>query len=136
MNIVGLPPGKTGLTMSALPTQENAFTRCADGTSRCRRSRSESFGPVKNCSTPFTGGTSWAAETGRLDALRREQRLGSILALHHAGRGAAFLGGLLRAGEARKVFASAREGYLRVAFHGWHDEATVARVAEWLRAAA
>jgi len=79
-------------------------------------------------------GTSWAAEAERLGALRREQRLSSILALHHGGRGAGFLGGLLRAGESRKVYASAREGYLRVAFHGWHDEAALARVGEWLAA--
>ena len=79
--------------------------------------------------------TSWAPEAERLAALRRERRLSSILGLHHGGRGAGFLRDLLRAGEARRIHASAREGYLRVALHGWHDEAALARVRDWLAAA-
>jgi selenocysteine lyase/cysteine desulfurase len=78
--------------------------------------------------------TSWAAEAERLGALRREGRLSAILALHHGGRGAGFLKDLLRAGEARRIYASAREGYLRVALHGWHDDAALARVRAWLAA--
>jgi selenocysteine lyase/cysteine desulfurase len=80
-------------------------------------------------------GTAWTAEVERLAALRREGRVSSILAFHHGGRGAAFLTDLLRAGEARRIHASAREGYLRVALHGWHDEAALARVRDWLVAA-
>ena len=77
-------------------------------------------------------GTAWAAEAERLSALRREQRLSSILALHHGGRGAGFLKDLLREGETRRIYATAREGYLRVALHGWHDTAALARVRDWL----
>src|SRR6187397_3221403 len=42
MNIVGGPPFSTGFTMSAFPTELNAFTNRAEGYSRCSRSISES----------------------------------------------------------------------------------------------
>ena len=29
----------------------------------------------------------------------------------------------------RGIYTSVREGYLRIALHGWHDEADVARLA-------
>ncbi len=58
MNMVGGPPGSFGSIMSALPTQEKAFTKWAAGTLACKRSRRESPGPVKNGITPFTGGPS------------------------------------------------------------------------------
>jgi len=75
---------------------------------------------------------SWRSETERLRALLEAGRQGSFLALHHGGRGEAFLQDLLDRGVRRGVYASAREGYLRIAFHGWHEEGDVARVADWL----
>jgi len=74
----------------------------------------------------------WAAECRRLRDLLEAGRLGSILAFHHGGAGAEHLQSLLRSGYHRGVFASVREGYLRVAFHGFHTERDVDRVAEWL----
>lgn len=79
--------------------------------------------------------SSWAAACERLGALLASGRLGSILAFHHDGLGAEQLNALLKAGFGRGVFASVREGYLRVAFHGFHTEADVDRVAAWLREA-
>lgn len=74
----------------------------------------------------------WRAEAERLAALRRAGRLGPILALHHGGRGPAFLGELLEAGFERGIYASVREGYLRIALHGWHRESDLDRLVEWL----
>jgi selenocysteine lyase/cysteine desulfurase len=77
-------------------------------------------------------GRLWADEARRLSALRREGRLGPILSLHHRGRGSAALEAARAEGLGRSIFTSVREGYLRVALHGWHDEADVLRLAEWL----
>lgn len=77
----------------------------------------------------------WSDEAQRLSALHRRGRLGAILALHHGGRGDAWLQAMLRDGFRRQIFASVREGYLRVAWHGWHDSNDLARVIEWLRSA-
>jgi cysteine desulfurase/selenocysteine lyase len=81
-------------------------------------------------------GSTWAVEGGRLRGLLRAGRLGSFLAFHHGGAGADHLQSLLRAGCHRGIFASVREGYLRVAFHGFHTEADVDRIAEWLNESA
>ena len=81
------------------------------------------------------GGSKWRPEAERLQALLRGGRLGSILAFHHGGQGQDGLERLLKAGYHRGVFASVREGYLRVAFHGFHTEADVERVAAWLHEA-
>jgi len=59
-------------------------------------------------------------------------RLGSILAFHHGGRGPEGMERLLRSGYRQGMFASVREGYLRVAFHGFHTDQDVARVGAWL----
>ena len=75
---------------------------------------------------------SWGEEARRLEALRREDRLGPILSLHHRGQGPAALEAVRSAGQSRRIFTSIREGYLRVALHGWHDEQDVARLADWL----
>jgi selenocysteine lyase/cysteine desulfurase len=80
--------------------------------------------------------SSWRPEVGRLRLLLQGDRLGSILALHHGGMGHEGLDRLLKAGYLRGVFASVREGYLRVAFHGFHTEDDVERVAAWLRESA
>jgi len=75
----------------------------------------------------------WQAEVRRLRLLLQAGRLGPILAFHHGGGGPAFLDRLLKAGYRQGVYASVREGYLRVAFHGFHTEADVERVASWLK---
>ncbi|GLH73204.1 cysteine desulfurase [Geothrix limicola] len=80
-------------------------------------------------------GTTWAAEAARLKALLEAGRLASVLSFHHGGRGLEGLDRILKAGYRQGVFASVREGYLRVAFHGFHTEADVDRVAAWLCAA-
>lgn len=74
----------------------------------------------------------WAGEAGRLRSLLEAGRLGSILSLHHGGRGPAAMQELLMKGMRRGVYASVREGYLRVAFHGWHEPEDVERVVDWL----
>jgi selenocysteine lyase/cysteine desulfurase len=81
-------------------------------------------------------GSTWAAEGSRLRGLLKAGRLGSFLAFHHGRAGADHLQALLQAGFHRGIFASVREGYLRVAFHGFHTEADVDRIAEWLNGAA
>lgn len=74
----------------------------------------------------------WGAEPERLGALLAAGRLGPILGFHHGGRGAAGLRSLLDEGFEAKVYASTREGYLRVALHGFHVEGDLSRVADWM----
>ncbi len=74
----------------------------------------------------------WRTEYARLKVLLKADRLGPFLALHHGGDGPTRLQSLLQSGARRGVFASVREGYLRIAFHGFHTEADVDRVAAWL----
>ncbi len=74
----------------------------------------------------------WSAEASRLGGLLAAGRLGPILAFHHGGVGPEQVDHLLKAGYRQGVFASVREGYLRVAFHGFHTEADADRVAGWL----
>lgn len=85
-----------------------------------------------NLSLDRLGGTAWEPKGQWLSALRRAGRLGSFLAFHHGGRGARGLEAALRSGYQQGVLASVREGYLRVAFHGFHVEADVERAAAWL----
>jgi selenocysteine lyase/cysteine desulfurase len=77
------------------------------------------------------GDSPWRPECQRLEALLIAARLGPFLAFHHPG-GALPLQQLLHSGYRRGIFASVREGYLRVAFHGYHTEGDVDRVAAWL----
>jgi selenocysteine lyase/cysteine desulfurase len=77
-------------------------------------------------------GSSWQAEAERLRPLLEAGRLGSFLAFHHRGAGAEAMNRLLKSGYRLGIFASVREGYLRVAFHGFHTRADVDRVAAWL----
>jgi cysteine desulfurase / selenocysteine lyase len=74
----------------------------------------------------------WLDEVQRLRELLDVDRLGSILAFHHGGRGPAAMQELLERGHRQGIYASVREGYLRIAFHGWHEESDIARIVEWL----
>jgi cysteine desulfurase/selenocysteine lyase len=74
----------------------------------------------------------WSAEAARLVALFERDRLSSILALHHGGRGPAWLSALVKQGAQQRIFATIREGYLRIALHGWHTDADVERLGDWL----
>jgi selenocysteine lyase/cysteine desulfurase len=74
----------------------------------------------------------WRDEAYRLRDLLERDRLGSILSLHHGGLGPEALQELLVRGRNRGIYASVREGYLRIALHGWHEEADIPRIAEWL----
>ena len=71
-------------------------------------------------------------EIERLEALGSAGRIGSILAFHHGGSGPTGLLDRGDAGRKRGIWTSVREGYLRVALHGWHDEPDVERIADWL----
>ena len=78
----------------------------------------------------------WQREADRLEELRRTGRLGSIMSLHCAGQGEAFLKAQQHAGEAARIFTTVREGYLRIALHGYHREQDLERLVHWMRAAA
>ncbi len=73
----------------------------------------------------------WRSEAERLAGLDAGGRLGAIVALRPDG-GSEAADRLVTRGKARAIYASAREGYLRIAFHGWHTEADVDRLLEWL----
>jgi hypothetical protein len=73
----------------------------------------------------------WKDEAARLSDLLDAGRLGSILSfVPPADR----FGRLLEDAEANGISTSIREGYLRVAFHGWHSGQDVERCAAWLMA--
>jgi selenocysteine lyase/cysteine desulfurase len=74
----------------------------------------------------------WESETQRLRGLLQHDRLGSILSFHHGNLDPAAFEELLQRGRRRGVYGSIREGYLRVAFHGWHGEHDVDRAVDWL----
>lgn len=74
----------------------------------------------------------WAAEAQRLSRLLEAGRIGSALSFRTPGD---ILEPLLQQGAAQGISASSREGYLRIAFHGWHATVDVERCAEWLLAA-
>jgi cysteine desulfurase / selenocysteine lyase len=76
----------------------------------------------------------WPEEVRRLRALLEADRLGPFLAFHHGGRGPEAMQELLDRGLRRGIHASVREGYLRIAFHGWHEEGDLPRIVEWLDA--
>jgi len=82
------------------------------------------------------GMPAWRSEARRLAALLDSGRLGSILSLHHGNRGQEELMRILQAGFSRGIYASVREGYLRIALHGWHTPEDVNRLLSWLRRSA
>ena len=73
----------------------------------------------------------WAGEARRLDGLLAAGRLGSILSFAVSAERCERL---LRDAEARGISTSTREGYLRIALHGWHDANDIERCAAWLLA--
>lgn len=81
----------------------------------------------------------WRHEARRLGKLVNAGRVGPTLALHH-GRseeteGRRFLEGLLEEAKEAGLYLSVREGYLRVALHGWHRLADVRCLLEFLTVA-
>jgi len=74
----------------------------------------------------------WRSEALRLERLRIEGRLGALLALHHRGEDDSAHLTLMRKGLKAGIFTSVREGYLRIAFHGWHGAADVERLLGWI----
>ena len=74
----------------------------------------------------------WCDEAERLASLRAAGRTASIFSLRGDSRE---LAGVMEAGECRGIGSSIREGYLRIAFHGWHTPAEVDDVVDWLRSA-
>ncbi|HJW34276.1 MAG TPA: aminotransferase class V-fold PLP-dependent enzyme [Holophagaceae bacterium] len=74
----------------------------------------------------------WAAEAARLRALLDADRLGPILAFQSRERDVM---ALMQRGLRQGIYSSVREGYLRVAFHGWHAEGDLDRIASWLESA-
>ncbi len=71
----------------------------------------------------------WAAEVNRLQALLAAGRLGPFLAFQGGDHD---LPALLQRGLRQGIYSSVREGYLRIAFHGWHAEADLPRIAAWM----
>jgi selenocysteine lyase/cysteine desulfurase len=78
-------------------------------------------------------GSAWEEEAVRLQALLEADRLGALLGFHHGGHGPEGLQALLHRGMRSGIYASAREGYLRIAFHGFHTEGDADRVLAWMR---
>ena len=77
----------------------------------------------------LAGSAAWSTEAKRLGDLLQTGRLGSILSfvppVDRFER-------LLKEAQANGISTSIREGYLRVAFHGWHSGQDVERCAAWL----
>ncbi|AIF48699.1 aminotransferase class V-fold PLP-dependent enzyme [Dyella japonica] len=71
----------------------------------------------------------WSAEAERLRALVKAGRVGATLSFALPADRCARL---LQAADAQGISASTREGYLRIAFHGWHGAGDVDRCAAWL----
>jgi selenocysteine lyase/cysteine desulfurase len=78
------------------------------------------------------GSKLWGAEAERLLALLMAGRIGSILSFHHRGQGPEALQKLLEEGIQRRIYASVREGYLRIALHGFHEPEDVERILDWM----
>jgi cysteine desulfurase / selenocysteine lyase len=80
----------------------------------------------------LAGLPAWNEDAERLRRLDGAGRLGSIVALHHGGRGQQALDAINRRGVGQGIYASVREGYLRLALHGWHTSADLERIVAWL----
>lgn len=79
--------------------------------------------------TRLASSPAWIDEARRMEGLLRAGRLGSILSFAVPD---AWFEDLLRRAEATGIGISIREGYLRIAFHGWHAGVDVERCASWL----
>ncbi|MRI42173.1 aminotransferase class V-fold PLP-dependent enzyme [Stenotrophomonas sp. MH181796] len=75
------------------------------------------------------GDGTWRAEAARLMALLEQDRLGPTLCFALPEDR---LARLLATAEAQGIHSSVRLGYLRVAFHCWHDAEDVRRCVAWL----
>ena len=77
----------------------------------------------------LAGSAAWISEADRLGGLVHAGKVGSILAFvlsaDHCER-------VWNAAEAGGIGTSIREGYLRIAFHGWHSSQDVEQCAQWL----
>jgi selenocysteine lyase/cysteine desulfurase len=73
----------------------------------------------------------WGNETRRLLELHRERRLGSVLSFF-TGHRTGFTTELLEQGLKLGIHASTREGYLRIALHGWHNSSDILALHSWL----
>lgn len=71
----------------------------------------------------------WRPEVERLRGLLAADRLGSILSFALPDERCR---SLMRGAEAGAIHASVREGYLRIALHGWHGGEDIPRIAAWL----
>jgi selenocysteine lyase/cysteine desulfurase len=74
----------------------------------------------------------WAQEAERLAALDARGRLGPLVSLHHGTRGPAGLDALVRRGVTDGIYSTIRDGYLRLAWHGYHGADDVTRALRWL----
>lgn len=123
-----LEPGSSSL-MACAGLQESLEVLCEPGVeaiaAHIRQLQDHLLGAIKSI-------PAWREEAYRLRDLLEQGRLGSVLSLHHGDRGPEALQELLLRGVSRGIYASVREGYLRIALHGWHEEGDIARIAEWL----
>lgn len=76
--------------------------------------------------------TEWKPEIARLKNLSDSNQLGPILSFHHHHLDFEAIKTMLDRGLVRGIYASEREGYLRIALHGWHEEEDINRLAEWM----
>ena len=81
----------------------------------------------------LAGIPAWAGKSSACAGCWSGTGWGPILCFHHGELGPEGLQDLLKQGARRGVYASVREGYLRVAFHGWHEEADLNRMVDWLK---
>jgi len=73
----------------------------------------------------------WTEEANRLLNLLHKDRLGSVLSFFKGNLNTS-VDALLKDGFERGLYASVREGYLRLALHGWHDESDLNPIVDWL----
>ena len=58
-------------------------------------------------------------------AMVHSGRTGPIVAIHHMNRGPELLNLMTARLQKNDIFVSSREGYLRIALHGWHDHTDI-----------
>lgn len=74
----------------------------------------------------------WQTDAARVRCLVDHRRTGPTLCFHYDDEQAQAVTRLLALGEREGITASTRDGFLRIAFHGWHDAADVRRTAAWM----